>query len=147
MFIIGSGKVWRMVLGRNSFLLSCLISRQTRLFVGECAEHRTGCQFLDCFRFPEILHFFSLLFLLMPVIRKSLHEECVRPRTTQTFTYQEGTCMNLVVGATGFLGSEICRQLTEKDKEKMIRATERFIELIDEKSIKLEDYKNGIRNK
>ena len=36
---------------------------------------------------------------------------------------------------------------TEKDKEKVIRATERFIELIDERSIKLEDYKRGIGNK
>jgi mutator protein MutT len=36
---------------------------------------------------------------------------------------------------------------TERDKEKVIRATERFIELIDEKSIKFEDYKRGIGNK
>ena len=36
---------------------------------------------------------------------------------------------------------------TERDKDKVIRATERFIELIDEKSIKLEDFKRGIRNK
>lgn len=36
---------------------------------------------------------------------------------------------------------------TERDKEKVIRATERFIELIDERSIKLEDFKNGIGNK
>jgi hypothetical protein len=36
---------------------------------------------------------------------------------------------------------------TERDKEKVIRATERFIELIDERSLKLEDYKRGIGNK
>jgi hypothetical protein len=36
---------------------------------------------------------------------------------------------------------------TERDKEKVIRATERFIELIDEKSINLEDLKHGIGNK
>jgi hypothetical protein len=36
---------------------------------------------------------------------------------------------------------------TERDKEKVIRATERFIELIDERSIKLEAFENVIRNK
>jgi len=36
---------------------------------------------------------------------------------------------------------------TERDKEKVIRATERFIELIDERSIKLGDLKRGLGNK
>jgi site-specific recombinase XerC len=36
---------------------------------------------------------------------------------------------------------------TERDKEKVIRATERFIELIDERSVKLGDLKHGLGNK
>jgi len=65
-----------MVFERNSFLLSCLISRQTQPISGERIEHIVCCQSLFFLVFSEILHFFGVPFLLMPVIVKSLNEEC-----------------------------------------------------------------------
>jgi hypothetical protein len=76
MFIHVSGKLWRMVFERNSFLLSCRISRQTQPISGERVEHIVCCQFLFFLVFSEILHFFGVQFLLMPGIVKSLNEEC-----------------------------------------------------------------------
>jgi hypothetical protein len=76
MFINRTGKLWRMVFVGNSFLLSSCISRQTQPISGERVEHIVWCQSLFFRVLSEILHFFGVQFLLMPVIVKSSNEEC-----------------------------------------------------------------------
>jgi hypothetical protein len=76
MFLNPIGKLWRMVVTHNSFLLSCCISRQIQPTPGEPVEQPLSCQFLFWGVFSEILHFFGVQFLLMPVIAESLNEGC-----------------------------------------------------------------------